>query len=105
MMAKASSSPILTTMAKCMELNPNEFVEITNESKSDIDISGYSVVDLSHPGSPQESVEETFTFPTSTVLNAGQCVRVYNNEIHSEYGGNSLGSGKAIWNDWIARVC
>ncbi len=37
------------------------------------------------------------------MLEAGQSVRVYINEIHEEYGGYSFGSGKAIWNDRIGK--
>ena len=39
-----------------------------------------------------------FTFPAWT-LGLGVVVRVYTNEIHSQWGGFSFGSGSAIWNN------
>ncbi len=84
---------------KVKRTESDEYVEITNESKSDIDISGYYVVDVNHPGTHEESEGATFKFPTRTVLKAGKSVRVYTNEIHEEYGGYSFGSGRAIWNN------
>lgn len=77
----------------------DEYVEITNTSKSDKILSGYLLVDINFPDTPNESVGETFKFPTSTVLESGKSVRVYTNEIHEESGGYSFGSGRAVWNN------
>jgi len=74
----------------------DEYVEITNDSKSTIDISEYAVVDFNHHGTLKETVGSTFVFPTPTVLKAGESVRVYTNEDHPEWGGYSFGSGRAI---------
>jgi len=79
----------------------DEYVVITNNSKSPIDISGYYVY-VATTGTQGP----TFTFPKSNnnnnngvVLKAGESVRIYTNEIHKESGGYSFGSGKAIWSN------
>lgn len=78
----------------------DEYVVITNNSKSPIDISGYYVY-VATTGTQGP----TFTFPKTTkdapatVLKAGESVRIYTNEIHKESGGYSFGSGKAIWSN------
>ena len=72
----------------------DEYVVITNNSQSPIDISGYYVY-VATTGTQGP----TFTFPQGTTLNKGQSVRVYTNEIHKESGGYTFGSGKAIWNN------
>lgn len=80
----------------------DEYVVITNNSKSPIDVSGYYVY-VATTGSQGP----TFTFPKSNnnnnnngvVLKAGESVRIYTNEIHKESGGYSFGSGKAIWSN------
>ncbi|KAK1737921.1 hypothetical protein QTG54_011215, partial [Skeletonema marinoi] len=77
----------------------DEYVEITNDSKSTIDISEYAVVDINHHGTLKETVGTTFVFPTPTELTPGQTVKVYTNEIHPESGGYSFHSRKAIWNN------
>eukprot|EP00985_Skeletonema_marinoi_P032477 scaffold39149_cov93-Skeletonema_marinoi.AAC.10 len=77
----------------------DEYVEITNNSKSTIDISEYAVVDINHHGTLKETVGTTFVFPTPTELTPGQTVKVYTNEIHPESGGYSFHSRKAIWNN------
>jgi len=77
----------------------DEYVEITNGSKSTVDISGYSVLDIDHHGTLKETVGTTFVFPTPTELTPGKTVRVYTNQIHKKSGGYSFGSGKAIWNN------
>jgi len=76
----------------------DEYVEITNLGDASQDLKGWVLKDISE-GYP------SFTFP-SYVLAPGAKIRVYTNEIHSEWGGFSFGYGKAIWNnadpDWAA---
>lgn len=76
----------------------DEYVEITNLGDTSQDLKGWVLKDISE-GYP------SFTFP-SYVLAAGVKIRVYTNEIHSEWGGFSFGYSKAIWNntdpDWAA---
>lgn len=69
----------------------DEYVEIKNLGSESIDLAGWRLVDIDE-GYP------TFTF-LSYILEPGQSVRVYTNEIHPEYGGFSFGSGKAVWNN------
>jgi len=68
----------------------DEYVEISNLGSTPVDLAGWVLKDIS--GSP------SFTFP-SYILQPGQVARVYTNEIHSEYGGFSFGSGTAVWNN------
>ena len=76
----------------------DEYVEITNLGDTSQDLKGWVLRDISE-GYP------SFTFP-SYVLAPGTKIRVYTNEIHSEWGGFSFGYSKAIWNntnpDWAA---
>ena len=76
----------------------DEYVEITNLGDTSQDLEGWVLKDISE-GYP------SFTFP-SYVLAPGDQIRVYTNEIHSEWGGFSFGYGSAIWNngdpDWAA---
>jgi beta-lactamase superfamily II metal-dependent hydrolase len=76
----------------------DEYVEITNLGGMSQNLKGWVLKDISE-GYP------SFTFP-SYVLAPGAKIRVYTNEIHSEWGGFSFGYGKAIWNntdpDWAA---
>ncbi len=69
----------------------DEFIEIINRGTAPGDISGF-VLGADDRG-------QNFTFPPGTVLQPGQRIRVYTNEIHPEWGGFSYGSGKPIWND------
>lgn len=69
----------------------DEYVEIKNLGSESVDLAGWKLADIAE-GSP------TFTFPSYTLQPGGR-VRVYTNEIHSEYGGFSFGYGKAIWNN------
>lgn len=68
----------------------DEYVEITNLGVSEVDLTGWVLKDIS--GNP------SFTFP-SYILQPGKQLRVYTNEVHSEYGGFTFGYGKAIWNN------
>ena len=72
----------------------DEYVTITNNSKSPMDISKYYVY-VATTGNQGP----TFTFPKSTTIKAGESVKIYTNEIHKESGGYSFGSGKAIWSN------
>jgi beta-lactamase superfamily II metal-dependent hydrolase len=69
----------------------DEYVEITNLGTTSQDLEGWVLIDISE-GYP------SFTFP-SYVLAPGAKIRVYTNEIHSEWGGFSFGYGKAVWNN------
>lgn len=69
----------------------DEYVEITNLGDTSQDLEGWVLKDISE-GYP------SFTFPTY-ILQPGESIRVYTNEIHPEYGGFSFGSGKAVWNN------
>lgn len=69
----------------------DEYVEIKNLGSKSVNLAGWKLVDIDE-GYP------TFTFP-SYILEPGQSVRVYTNEIHPEYGGFSFRYGKAVWNN------
>jgi len=69
----------------------DEYVEITNLGAEPVDLASWVLKDISE-GYP------TFTFP-SYILQPGENIRVYTNEIHPEYGGFSFGYEKAIWNN------
>ncbi|NBE57116.1 lamin tail domain-containing protein [Streptomyces sp. YC537] len=69
----------------------DEFVEIVNRGTAPADISGW-ILYADDPG-------QNFTFPPGTVLQPGQRIRIYTNEVHPEWGGFNYGSGRPIWND------
>jgi micrococcal nuclease len=69
----------------------DEYVQITNFGDVHQDLAGWRLVDISE-GYP------SFVFP-SYILQPGESVRVYTNEIHPEWGGFSFGYGKAIWHN------
>lgn len=69
----------------------DEYVEITNLGNEVVELKGWILKDISD-GAP------SFTFP-SYILQPGKSIRVYTNEIHSEYGSFSFGSSKAVWNN------
>lgn len=69
----------------------DEYVEVTNRGVRAQDVSGWRL----EAGARGQS----FAFPPETVLEAGQAVRVYTDEVHPESGGFSYGIGRAIWND------
>lgn len=71
----------------------DEYVEITNLGSQAVDLKGWILKDISE-GYP------SLTFPSYT-LQPGQKIRVYTNQVHSEYGGFSFRSGKAVWNNTI----
>lgn len=76
---------------KVKSVESDEFVEITNQGFSHIDISGWKL--------HADDRGQDFTFPGGTLLRSGQSIRVYTNEIHPETGGFSYGIKRAIWNN------
>lgn len=79
---------------KVPKTEADEYVVMTNASKSPVDVSGYYIY-VATTGTQGP----TFTFPKGMTLKPNQSVRIYTNEIHKETGGFSFGSGKAIWNN------
>ena len=69
----------------------DEYVEIRNAGGTAGSLAGWTLVDGAD-GKP------TFVFPEG-VINAGETIRVYTDEVHPEHGGHSFGSGVAIWNN------
>jgi hypothetical protein len=72
----------------------DEYVAITNNLKTPVDVSGYCLY-VATTGTQGP----TFTFPKGGVVPPGKAVRIYTNEIHTDTGGYSFKSGKAIWNN------
>jgi hypothetical protein len=56
-----------------------------------VNLQGWKLIDIDE-GYPE------LIFPYY-ILNPGQSIRVYTNEIHPEYGGFSFGQGTAVWNN------
>lgn len=69
----------------------DEYVAIQNLGEAPQNLAGWVLRDISE-GYP------SFTFP-HYILEPGETVRVYTNEIHPEWGGFSFGYGKAVWNN------
>ena len=69
----------------------DEYVEIVNLGTASQDLDGCALEDIAD-GRPR------FVFP-SRVLEPGAAVRVYTDQVLSEWGGFSFGSGSAIWNN------
>ncbi|MFD0492390.1 lamin tail domain-containing protein [Saccharopolyspora erythraea] len=69
----------------------DEYVEIQNRGPVAAEMSGW-VLGADDSG-------QDFTFPPGTVLQPGQRIRVYTNEMHPGYGGFSYGIKRPIWND------
>lgn len=69
----------------------DEFVEIVNRGTVAQNISGWVL--------GADDAGQDFTFPPGTVLQPGQRIRIYTNEIHPEWGGFSYGIKRPIWND------
>lgn len=67
----------------------DEYIEIENKGAEDADLSGWRI----NAG----KASQEFVFPKGFILKAGGSCRVYTNEIHSESGGLSFGSKRAIW--------
>ncbi len=69
----------------------DEYVEIINRGTAPGDISGF-VLGADDRG-------QNFVLPPGTVLQPGQRIRIYTNEVHPEWGGFNYGIGRPIWND------
>ena len=69
----------------------DEYVAIRNNGGAAGSLAGWTLLDGADGG-------PAFAFP-DVVVNVGETIRVYTNEVHPEYGGFSFGYGKAIWND------
>ncbi|CCH30333.1 lamin tail domain-containing protein [Actinosynnema sp. NPDC047251] len=69
----------------------DEYVEVINRGTAPADISDWVL--------GADDAGQDFRFPAGTVLQPGQRIRIYTNEVHPESGGFSYGSGRPIWND------
>jgi lamin tail-like protein len=69
----------------------DEHVEILNRGTEPADISGWVL--------GADDAGQDFTFPPGTILQPGERIRVYTNEIHPDWGSFSYGINRAIWND------
>lgn len=69
----------------------DEFIEIQNQGKASVDLSGWRV--------SAGNIGQNFLFPAHTIIKSQQRLRVYTDEIHPESGGFSFGSKRALWND------
>jgi len=67
---------------------PDEYVEVTNNGEEPVDITDWELQDVT--GNREYKWE-------SYVLQPGEKIRVYTNEVHPETGGFSFGLGNAIW--------
>lgn len=105
-LSEATTVPVASTSAaplvisdisydgKVPTTESDEYVVLTNVSKSPMDVTGYYVYVATNG-----SQGATFKFPKDSIIKPGTSVRIYTNEIHKETGGYSFGSGKAIWNN------
>jgi len=75
----------------------DEYVAIKNSGNAPQDLSGWMLVDESD-GGPE------FRFPDSCIIQPGEVIRVYTNEIHPDWGGFSFGYGRAIWNNDLGQA-
>ena len=73
------------------QVESDEYVEIKNNEGKPVNITGWKLKDISD-GYP------TFIFPYY-ILQPGETIRVYTNQIHPEWGGFSFGYGMAIWDN------
>lgn len=73
------------------QVESDEYVEISNLGTEPVNLQGWKLIDIDE-GYPE------LIFPYY-ILNPGQSIRVYTNEIHPEYGGFSFGQGTAVWNN------
>jgi hypothetical protein len=69
----------------------DEYVDIQNLGTTPQDLTGWVLKDI-------EKDDPSFKFP-HYILQPGETIRVYTNEIHPEWGGFSFGYGEAIWNN------
>ena len=70
----------------------DEYVQIRNGGADAVDLKDWVLKDISD-GRPE------FAFGDRYLLEPGNMVRVYTNEVHPESGGFSFGYGNAIWNN------
>jgi len=70
-------------------LEPDEYVEIRNDSNNPIQLEGWTLRDIAN---------HIYSFPNYSIL-PGQVCRVYTNEHHPDWCGFNYGSGTAIWNN------
>lgn len=75
---------------KEFETEGDEYVQIKNYGTAAQDLLGWTLTKLN-------AAEVTFTFPESFVLEPEMSIRVYTNEIHTEWGGFSFESEESIW--------
>ncbi|MGB1017001.1 MAG: lamin tail domain-containing protein [Nannocystaceae bacterium] len=68
----------------------DEYVVIESCGSWDVDISNWRLLSGSN---------QSFTFPAGTMLQAGNSIRVYTNQVHPEYGGYSFSSKRSVWNN------
>ena len=73
-------------------IESDEYVEITNIGENPVDLTECMLKDISE-GYP------AFIFPPH-ILQPGESIRVYTNEIHPKYGGFSFGHEEPIWNNY-----
>lgn len=73
----------------------DEYVEIRSFGTAVVNLAGWSLRDIAD-GTP------TFTFP-SFLLQPGQTIRVYTNQVQPQWGGFSFGRGTAIWSNSITN--
>jgi hypothetical protein len=67
----------------------NEFVEVQSLENAPVEMEGWVLKNANRP-------EVTFTFP-EYILQPGNSVRVYTNEVHPEYGGFTFHSDQGLW--------
>ena len=79
-----------------MRTEADEYVEITNVGNGPQELSGWRLIDATE-GTP------LFVFP-SYALQPGGVIRVYTNQVNTEWGGFSFGHGSGIWNNDIPNT-
>ena len=74
----------------------DEYVQITNFGTASQNLLGWTLEDAD----PDDYANgQKFSFTDSFVLEPGQSIRVYTNEVHPEWGGFSFGRGSGVWNN------
>jgi lamin tail-like protein len=68
---------------------PDEYVEIVNDGADPVRMDDWTLHDAQN---------NTFRWSSFTIQ-PGQTIRVYTNEVHSQWGGFSFRSGRAIWSN------
>lgn len=70
----------------------DEYVQVLNNAGAVVDLLGWTVRDVSDG-------EPAFTFQESFLLEPGQRVRVYTNQVNREWGGFSFEWPGPVWNN------